>query len=76
MAIAFIVVGAVASVVNFIMGRKFASMTTDGALAMQDRNSGKPVDLDGVNRLGRIMMAFSPVPVLALGYVGISGMAD
>lgn len=74
-AIVCIVIGAIASLVDFIMGRKFATMTSEGALAMQANNGGKTVNLDGLHRLGRIMMAFSPVPLLALGYVGLSGMA-
>ena len=74
-AIVFVVAGALVSVVDFFMGRKFATMTTEGARAMEQRNGGKPVDLAGLNRLGRIMMAFSPVPLLVLGYVGVSGMA-
>ena len=71
----FLVAGAVMGVVEFIFGRKFATLTAEGARAMSASNGGKPVDLDGLNRLGRIMMIFSPVPLLALGYVGFSGMA-
>ncbi len=68
------VMGAIFAVSGFLIGRHFVSLTPEKAAEMY-RKSGKPVDLDGIHKIGKVQMISAPIIGAILAYIGLSGMA-
>jgi len=64
--------GAVVGVTDFIIGRHFATMTPERAA---ETWKGRPVSIDQVHLMGKVLMFSAPVFFLLLSWVGLSGMA-
>ncbi len=68
-----VILGAIFAVSGFLIGRYFTSLTPEKAAKMQ--KPGRPVDLAGLHRIGKVQMISSPIIGAILAYVGLSGMA-
>jgi hypothetical protein len=60
-------------VTDFLIGRYFATMTPERVAEVW---KGRPVAVDQVHLMGKILMISAPILFALLAGMGLSGMAD